>query len=170
MKKSITELEYLKYKPTLDILVNKFTKKYSIEKDELFSISNLIYCRAFQKQKDNLKDFHKILNKSMTNSFISQLIHNKIRQETIVKKLERKRLRRYYTINNLRLFLSEEANIIIDIIEKAPDEIFSNKNKITKQTLTKYLRNYGWDWKIIRITFDEIALALREVQNEAVAF
>lgn len=76
--------------------------------------------------------------------------------EPIYKEIEK---REFFEI------LSEEAKYVISIVLNSPEEMLNTvwgdtKKKITKYTITKFLRFKGWKFRDIYKVFNEIKLAL----------
>ena len=134
----------------------KFSKRYDMEFDEVFSEAQFAFIKAYRTWDRAAAElttwlYHTIWMNLMNWRKNTVLKHYRTRTETPVPEGE-------HTDRNFNLWkddLSRDAQDVIDMIFDNPKDLEDNG------FLKIHLRNEGWKWKDIWDTFKEIREALR---------
>jgi DNA-directed RNA polymerase specialized sigma subunit len=158
---------YINNKQTIDIYVNSIAEKTGIDKDDILSEANLLFCECLERYKPEKASFKTYFTNSLR---LGLYRWSRKRLKEIYQLTDQ--LDRYPSrseiIDTTLESLSRDSKQIADLIFDPPVELFnpdfkkykSESKKITKESLYNFLRTAGW--KIIRIekAFSELSAAV----------
>jgi len=168
----IEKEHYLKYRNMIAKLSWKCSTYYSIPFDEVMSEGNLVYCTYLQKYAQNRYScsFSTFLYRNLANKLKwycrRQLKRRHINED--IEKLSLAEVKQENSYESLCVFkssLKKQSQEIIDMIQDQDSlfEFYRTQDKLTMQSITKYLTQQGWKKSEIQNSFAEIRRELKTI-------
>ncbi|MCP4648760.1 MAG: hypothetical protein GY853_01590 [PVC group bacterium] len=176
---------YLDSKPIIDRAVSSVMRKNRLEREEILSEANLIFCQCAENFDPKIGKFENFLSNSLYFGLYTkcrELSGEQRRREGKNHFWERRIIvdiddfqvedKRQENVNSIIdatiLNMSQDSQDIVDIFFNPPTEIKKKEKenfckRLKKEDLYKYLRSIGWERKRILLGFTEIKKGLNEV-------
>lgn len=161
-------------------IANTFSRKSGIEKEDLESVANLVFCECAKKFNPGKGEFSKYLSTALYFELNRYVQNTKKYEENfvfediydILEPEKEQNTNSYLSKNIDKLSINENIilkDVNVNVMSEDAKEVFTlilspevkiGENKITKKNLREYLKSSGWNWSRIENCFKELTLAL----------